>query len=168
MHWINKLFGGVLLFSVAGALVLLPQRAASRSPESQQNNGVPQASASEPIPAFHSQAPQGVLPPTMDPSLFTAPIIQNAYTLAARIKKVLYQQPCYCHCDQSQGHGSLLDCFVSKHGSGCGTCMREVFYSYEQSRKGMTAVQTRQGIERGEWQSVDTTKYEKPLRAPAH
>ena len=155
MHWINKLFSGMILFGLALGLVFLPQRAASRSSESPRDNAVPQASASEPIPAFHSQVPQGALPPTMDPSLFTAPVIQNAYALAARIKKVLYQQPCYCHCDQSQGHGSLLDCFVSKHGSGCGTCMREVFYSYEQSRKGKTAAQVREGIERGEWQKVD-------------
>jgi hypothetical protein len=163
----NKFLSGIILFGLAMGLALLPQRAASRSPESLRDMGVPQAGASEPTPAFHAQAPQGALPPTMDPSLFTDPVIQNAYAIAARIKKVLYQQPCYCHCDQSQGHGSLLDCFVSQHGSGCGTCMREAFYSYEQSRNGKTAAQIREGIERGDWKSVDTNKYEKPLPAPA-
>jgi len=167
MHSMNKFLSGALLLGTALGLALLPQRADSRSPESLRDAGVPQASDSEPIPAFHSQAPQGALPPTMDPSLFTAPVIQNAYALAARIKKVLYQQPCYCHCDKSQGHGSLLDCFVSQHGSGCGTCMLEDFYSYEQSRNGKTAAQIREGIERGDWKSVDTSKYQKPLPAPA-
>jgi len=53
----------------------------------------------------------------MDPALFTEPIVQNAYAVAAKIKNILYQQPCYCHCDRSHGHTSLLDCFASKHGS---------------------------------------------------
>jgi len=168
MHSINKLLCGFIFLSLALVLVLLPQLAASRSPESLEGAGLPQFSSSEAVPAFHSQAPQGALPPTMAPSLFTDPVIQNAYALAGRIKKILYQQPCYCHCDQSQGHGSLLDCFVSQHGSGCGTCMREAFYSYEQFRKGKTAAQIRAGIEHGDWQAVDTTKYEKPLPASAH
>jgi hypothetical protein len=76
------------------------------------------------------------------------------------VKKVLYQQPCYCHCDRSQGHGSLLDCFVSRHGSGCDVCQREAFYSYEQTRKGKTPAQIREGIMQGEWQKMDIAKYQ--------
>ena len=121
--------------------------------------------AEEPIPAFHAQAPKGELPATMSPGLFADVVVQNAYVIAARIKKTLYQEPCYCHCDQSQGHGSLLDCFVSRHGSGCEICMREDFYAYEQSAKGKTGAQIRDAIIKGEWQSVDMTKYQK--RVPA-
>lgn len=167
MRGMNKFICGVLFLGLAVGLILLPEHASSRLAESGEAAGSPQISSAEAVPAFHSEVPQGALPPTMAPALFTDPVVQNAYALAGRIKKILYQQPCYCHCDQSQGHGSLLDCFVSQHGSGCGTCMREVFYSYEQFRKGKTAAQIRAGIERGEWQSVDTTKYEKPLPAPA-
>jgi hypothetical protein len=167
MHSINKLLSGVSLFGLALGLVLLPQRADSRSPEASRGTITAQASGSEPVPAFHPQPPQAALPPTMDPSLFTDLVIQNAYAVAARIKKVLYQEPCYCHCDQHQGHASLLDCFVSQHGSGCGTCMREDFYSYEQTRQGKTPAQIREGIERGDWRSLDISKYEKRLVAPA-
>jgi hypothetical protein len=117
----------------------------------------------ESVPAFHNEAPQGQLPETLSPSQFTDIAVQNAYILAARVKKILYQQPCYCHCDRSQGHTSLLDCFASKHGSGCGVCMRETIYSYEQSHKGKTAAQIRAGIERGEWQQVDMSKYQNPV-----
>ena len=85
--------------------------------------------------------------------------------LAARVRKVLYQQPCYCHCDRSQGHGSLLDCFAGKHAAECGVCIREGLYSYEQTRKGKTPAQIRDGIERGEWQHVDLTKYQTPIPA---
>ena len=105
------------------------------------------------------------LPATMDPELFADPVVQNAYAVAAKIKKALYQQPCYCHCDRSQGHKSLLDCFASKHGSGCGTCIYEDFYTFEQSGKGKSAAQIRAGIIKGEWKSVDATKYKQPLPA---
>src|SRR5206468_9826620 len=99
-----------ILFGCALALVLVPQRAASQSP---QGTDSPQSAADESVPAFHAQAPRGELPATMDPELFADPVVQNAYALAARIKKALYQQPCYCHCDRSQAQKSQLDCFAS-------------------------------------------------------
>jgi hypothetical protein len=157
-----RFLSAAALFGFALGLVLIPQRAASESP---QGTNPPQSAADEPVPAFHAQAPQGALPATMNPEMFPDTVVQNAYTVAAKIKKTLYQQPCYCHCDRSQGHGSLLDCFASKHGAGCNICMYEDFYSYEQSRKGKTAAQIRAGILKGEWQSVDATKYQQPLTA---
>jgi hypothetical protein len=150
------------LIGFALGLVLIPERAASKSPQSANS---PQSAADEPVPAYHARAPQGVLPATMSPELFPDLVVQNAYAIAAKIKKTLYQQPCYCHCDRSQGHGSLLDCFASKHGAGCNICINEDFYSYEQSRKGQTAAQIRAGIIKGDWQSVDLTKYQQPLPA---
>jgi hypothetical protein len=162
MNGNKKLWSGAILFAVAAGLVLLPQHAASRPP---QGMNMAQAGADEPVPAYHAQAPQGELPATMNPDLFTDPVVQNAYAIAAKIKKALYQQPCYCHCDRSQGHKSLLDCFASKHGAGCGTCIYEDFYAYEQSRKGKTAAQIRAGIIKGEWKSVDAAKYQQPLPA---
>ena len=160
---------GAILLCLALGLMLIPQRAASHMP-----NAVPamaQAADEEPVPAFHSTIPEGPLPTTMSPTLFTDIVVQNAYTVAARVKKTLYQQPCYCHCDQSQGHGSLLDCFASRHGSGCDICQKEDFYSYEQTRKAKTPAEIREGIIHGEWQKVDTAKYAKnylpPLATPA-
>jgi hypothetical protein len=146
-------------FVVALGLVLLaiPERAAS--PAAQAGN-------SEPVPAFHSEVPKGPLPATLEPSQFDGALVQNAYAVAARVKRVLYQQPCYCHCDRSQGHGSLLDCFAGKHAAECGVCIREALYSYEQTRKGKTPAQVRDGIEKGEWQQVDVSKYQTPI-APA-
>jgi hypothetical protein len=139
-----------------GVAILTP-RAASRQAQSSE----------EPVPAFHNEAPKEQLPETLSPSQFSDVVVQNAYALAARVKRVLYQQPCYCHCDRSQGHKSLLDCFASTHGSGCGVCMREAVYSYEQTKRGKTAAQIREGIERGEWQQVDMSKYQTPLAANA-
>jgi hypothetical protein len=159
---IRSFLSAVGLFGFALALGLIPQQAISRSP---QEANAQQSDADKTVPAFHAQPPEGELPATMDPDLFTDPFVQNAYAVAAKIKKTLYQQPCYCHCDRSHGHTSLLDCFASKHGSGCGTCIYEDFYSYEQSRKGKSAAEIRAGIIKGEWKSVDATKYQKPLSA---
>jgi hypothetical protein len=158
MRVTQKLFGGIILAAAAFGLALIPLQALSGSAESSTQDINP-----EPVPAFHNSVPAGQLPATLSPSLFTDPVAQNAYSLAAHIKKILYQEPCYCHCDRSQGHGSLLDCYVSKHAAECGICVREDFYAYEQSRKGKTGAQIREGIERGEWQQVDIAKYRSPL-----
>ena len=155
---------GSVLFVAALLLVLLPSGARLNAKQVA-------AQSEEPVPAYHPQPPTEALPQTMDPTQFDNPVVKNAYALAAKVRKVLYQQPCYCHCDRSQGHGSLLDCFVSQHGSGCDICQKEDFYSYEQTRKGKTPAQIREGIIHGEWQKVDTTKYAKnylpPVAAPA-
>jgi hypothetical protein len=154
MSAIRKFAGLAILFGVALALTLIPQLAASSSPQSA---SAPQSADDNSVPAYHAKPPQGELPETMNPELFSDPVVQNAYAVAAKIKKTLYQQPCYCHCDRSKGHTSLLDCFASQHGSGCGTCIYEDLYTYEQTRKGKTAAQIR------EWRTVDATKYQQPL-----
>ena len=151
----NRLLASATLAGFALGSLLLTQGASSRSSQD------PPAD----VPAYHAQPPQGLLPSTMDPQEFPDPVVKSAYATAAKVKKALYQQPCYCHCDRSQGHESLLDCFASKHGSGCGTCILEAFYTYEQTRKGKTPSQIREGIERGEWKAVDLNKYQKPLPA---
>jgi hypothetical protein len=145
----------------AAAILLLALQQPSNSSAA---SFAPSQSASEDaIPAYHPQPPTSALPATMSSDNFTDPLVQNAYKLSSRVEKVLYQQPCYCHCDRSQGHESLLDCFVSKHGSGCGICIREDLYSYEQTHKGKTPSQIRDGIVAGEWQSVDISKYQTPV-----
>lgn len=150
----GKIACGILLTGFALGIAMVPQRARPAQ------NG-----AEEPVPAYHQEAPQGPLPATLSPSQFTNVVVQNAYAISARVKKILYQQPCYCHCDRSQGHGSLLDCFAGKHAAGCDICIREGFYAYEQSKKGKSTAQIRAGIEHGEWQQVDLTKYQTPLAA---
>jgi hypothetical protein len=143
---------GAVLFATTLYLMLLPTGATVW-----QGNGAPSA---EPVPAYHTQSPTGELPQTMDPEEFDHPVIKNAYALAAKVKKVLYQEPCYCHCDKGQGHASLLDCFTSKHGSMCNVCMAEAIYSYEQTQKRKTPAQIREAIIQGEWQHIDGSKYQ--------
>jgi len=151
---LNKREGvlGAAIFAAALLVVLLPNVEVNASRATLQ--------ADEPIPAHHPKAPTEALPDTLDPGRFENPVVKNAYAVAGKVKKVLYQQPCYCHCDRSQGHGSLLDCFTSTHGSMCNICIGEALYCYEETRKGKTAAQIRDGIEKGEWQKIDGAKYQ--------
>lgn len=82
------------------------------------------------------------------------PYQTHAYELAAKIPTILHQQPCYCYC-QRIGHNSLHSCFENTHGARCSTCLKELYYSYQQSKKGKTAAQIRAGIIRGEYKTID-------------
>ena len=82
------------------------------------------------------------------------PYQTHAYDLAAKIPVVLHQQPCYCYCDRI-GHNSLHSCFENTHGARCSTCLKELYYSYQQSKKGKTASQIRAGIIRGDYRVID-------------
>lgn len=82
------------------------------------------------------------------------PYQAHAYELAAKIPTVLHQQPCYCYCDR-MGHNSLHSCFESAHGARCSTCLKELYYSYQEHKKGKTAAQIRAGIIKGDWKAID-------------
>jgi len=81
---------------------------------------------------------------------------RHAYALAAKIPNVIYQQPCYCHCDRSMGHQSLHSCYEGQHAAICAACLKEMYYTYVMAtQKKKTPEQIRQGIVAGEWQSID-------------
>jgi hypothetical protein len=82
------------------------------------------------------------------------PFQTHAYELAAKVPNLLHQQPCYCYCDR-MGHNSLHSCFENTHGAQCSTCLKELYYTYEQHRKGKTAAQIRAGIIKGDWKQID-------------
>jgi hypothetical protein len=83
------------------------------------------------------------------------PYQRHAYELAAKIPKVIHQQPCYCYCDRGMGHTSLHSCFSGTHGAQCGTCLKELYYSYTMHTRGKTARQIRAGIIKGDWKQID-------------
>jgi|SRR5271169_6771267 len=114
------------------------------------------------VPAYHANPPSGLLPATLDPKVFPGVLNQNIYALAAKEKPVLYQQPCYCHCDREVGHTSLLDCYVDKHASVCAVCKMEAVYAYEQTKLGKTPAEIREAIIQGKWKEVDLSKYQAP------
>jgi Protein of unknown function with PCYCGC motif len=113
------------------------------------------------IPSYHAYALKPPMPATLDAKQFPDALNRNVYALAAKIKPVLFQQPCYCYCDRSIGHKSLLDCFANTHGSECDICQKEAVFAYLQTRKGKTPAQIRAAIIRGDWKSVNMQPYMK-------
>ncbi len=115
--------------------------------------------ARQKVPAYHQSLPAGKLPSTLDPRQLPDAVTRSVYALAAKIEALLYQQPCYCRCDQSVGHKSLLDCFVTDHAAYCPLCQKSALYVYEQAQQKRTPAQIRQGLAHGEWETVDLGKY---------
>ena len=52
--------------------------------------------------------------PTLDPSRFTGKAAL-AHRVAREIPDVLDELHCYCGCDRSVGHVSLLSCYTDNH-----------------------------------------------------
>ena len=154
-----------LLLLLAGfPLVLVTQTSAPSSAATAAQESNVAGSPDQDLHPFHNGPPDAALPQLVDAKNFAAPRVQNAYRIANKLKGVLYQQPCYCHCGRYLGHRSLLDCYVGKHAAVCGICLQEVFYSYEQTEKGQTPTQIREGLANGRWKTVKTSKYDHPLR----
>jgi len=124
-----------------------------------------QSGAAEDIPAYHANPPSAPLPATFDPKRFPDAQNQNIYALAAEEKAVLYQQPCYCHCDKHVGHKSLLDCYLDRHASACDVCKKEAVFAYQQSRHGKTPAQIRAAMIQGKWKDIDLSQYDTPATA---
>ena len=114
------------------------------------------------MPAYHAAPPAKgqALPLVLNQAQLaetglTLPAQKESYKAAARVGNLLYQEPCYCHCDRHAGHTSLRSCFENTHGANCSTCMAEALYTYEMSKKGWTAKMIRDGIIRGDYKTVD-------------
>jgi hypothetical protein len=157
----NTALAMALLLAVAGA-GLAQLRPAFGAVADEQGSQMPMnmpGTADLGIPSYHAYALKPPFPATLDPKKFPDALTQNVYALAAKIRPVLYQQPCYCYCDRHEGHKSLLDCFVGTHGSECDVCQKEAVLSYQLTQKGKTPAQIRAAIIRGDWRSVNLNPY---------
>lgn len=147
----------VFVFAMAGFGfgLLHAQDASSPGPSAAQGK-----SQATDVPAYHAILPKDALPETRDPSQFSDLQTKNVYALAAKVKSVLYQQPCYCHCDKEMGHTSLLSCYTDRHASVCVLCQKEAVLAYTETKKGKTPAQIRKEIIDGKWKDVDLSVYE--------
>ncbi len=114
------------------------------------------------VPAYHPSAPLKVdaLPPILSGSKlsgenFRFPWQVHVYQQAAKIGNVLYQLPCNCRCDRSLGHTSLRSCYENAHGTECGTCAKEAFFAYSQTKAGKTPAEIRAAIASRAYESID-------------
>ena len=122
------------------------------------------AQSDNPVPAFNPNPPAKAdnLPPILPKDQRWGANFQNAYQthayeLAEKIPAVLHQLPCYCYCER-MGHKSLRTCYETTHGAHCGTCMKELYYAYQQTKLKKTPKEIRDGIIHGDWQAIDLDK----------
>jgi hypothetical protein len=119
-------------------------------------------------PSYHRSPPSGPLRVTLDPALFADDHgAYVAYSLANKIREVLYQEPCYCYCNKDRGHQSLLDCFTNRHGRFCNVCRMEVIYTYFKTREGKTPSEIREGMSRNEAWKIDLERVTEDLFPPS-
>lgn len=135
-----------------GCLFLLTLTLSAQFAAPQEDAGVPAYNAGP--PAKGTKLPPILTKADLWGTDAQYPFQTHAYELAAKIPNVLHQQPCYCYCDR-MGHNSLHSCFENTHGAQCATCLKELYYSYLQTRKGKTPAQIRAGIIKGEWRQID-------------
>src|SRR4051812_12827062 len=115
-----------------------------------------------PVPAYHKAAPAKgeKLAQILPREQLWGPAFQHdyqvhAYELAPKVQSVIYQLPCYCYCDRI-GHKSLRSCYESTHAAHCAACLKELYFAYQQHKRGKTAAQIRQAIIKGgEWEKID-------------
>jgi hypothetical protein len=151
----RRLLAKLLFVSIALGIVLLQPFAQKTSAFSRSSTLV--HSTPPLVPAYHRTLPRGRLPATVSPNLFRNSTTRYCYMLAAKIRSILYQLPCYCRCDLYDKHSSLLDCYTCKHASECEICKQEAIYAYQEFKKGRSAREIRREIIAGKWKTVSLT-----------
>jgi hypothetical protein len=157
-----------LLSAVGLAMGLAAEWYATTPKQCQSQTAIPNRSQNTPRvenPATSHEActqrpPMPSLPSTLDPQEFTDN--KNAfvvYSLAAKIRALLYHEPCYCQCVKERGHKNLLDCFAGRHGIWCEICHQQAIFVYEQSKLGKTAAEIRVAMKNGDAWRVDVKEY---------
>jgi hypothetical protein len=89
----------------------------------------------------------GETKPVLSPSRFRGNTA-SAYKLARENRDLLDAMYCYCYCQESIGHKSLLSCFVDTHASNCKICKDQAFYAKIMQDKGLDIGQIRKEVDR--------------------
>jgi Protein of unknown function with PCYCGC motif len=126
---------GIVALTAAAILVVAVAYGGYLSSNSQSSDG--QAAA--------AGDPRAQMRLTLDPQEFQGNV-REAYEVAERDPALLSQLHCYCGCDKSLGHKSLLDCYRNDHASRCGICMGEARDAEPMARQGMSLEQIRDAL----------------------
>ncbi len=87
----------------------------------------------------------------LDPEQFSSPtqiLIKKGYAAAKEIPDVCAKIFCFCGCDITDKHISLLDCFTSDHGVGCPICIEEALIALNMHKKGKSICEIQFAIDK--------------------
>lgn len=91
--------------------------------------------------------------PTLSPTLFVGQTAA-AYKIAQEKPELLDAMYCYCYCQESLGHKSLLSCYVDQHAANCGICQDQAFYANSLYEQGQSLAKVRQAMDRKFWRPL--------------
>ena len=86
------------------------------------------------------------LAPVLEPSQFYGAAAMG-YAAAKACPEVQAKLFCYCGCDVTDKHTSLLDCFTSYHGVDCHICQEEAVLALKMHREGATIAQIQEKVD---------------------
>jgi hypothetical protein len=70
-----------------------------------------------------------------------------SYIAAKKVPEICGKLFCYCGCDETDNHKTLLDCFTSEHGVDCSICQDEALIAYKMKQEGKTLAQIQKVID---------------------
>ena len=95
-------------------------------------------------------------PPVLDPNKFFGHA-KSGYAAAQLCPEICAKLFCYCGCDMTDDHDSLLDCFTTDHGVDCHICQEEALIALKMKREGKSMKQI-QAVEKAKEQAKHATK----------
>lgn len=80
------------------------------------------------------------------PEKFSGPVAEG-YRAAQKVPDLCAKLFCYCGCDKTDEHTSLLDCFTSMHGVDCPICQEEAVIACKMKEQGKSLSQIRTAVD---------------------
>jgi hypothetical protein len=85
-------------------------------------------------------------PEVLDPSKFFGAAAMG-YASAKACPEVVSRLFCYCGCDISDNHNTLIDCFTSNHGVDCHICQEEAVMALKMHRDNASIAEIQKAID---------------------
>jgi hypothetical protein len=82
----------------------------------------------------------------LDPSKFFGRAALG-YSAAKQAPEVCEKLFCYCGCDMTDSHSTLLDCFVCEHGADCQICQDEAIVGLHMKQEGKSLLKIQKSID---------------------
>jgi hypothetical protein len=93
-----------------------------------------------------------MLPPpanakVLDPKRFVG-AAATGYLAAQSCPEIIANLFCYCGCDMTDKHNSLLDCFTTEHGADCPICTDEAILASRLKQAGQSVAEIQQAVDK--------------------
>lgn len=73
--------------------------------------------------------------------------VKMCYMAAKEIPALSQKLFCYCGCDYTDEHTSLLDCYTCDHSVDCEYCQGEMMMAFKMNRKGATVAEIQKALD---------------------